>query len=100
VGRTSFRFHVAQSQAQPPPCPHVCSTLHFMPSDYYGRLPRLLRDELLEGRWLPIVGAGLSANAETAGGKRPPMWRDLGNRVADYLDTGYGLDGPVDANHF
>lgn len=68
-----------------------------MPADYYGRLPRLLRDEFLAGRWLPVVGAGISANAETASGRRPPMWKELGDELAKYLPSGYGGDGPVDA---
>jgi hypothetical protein len=68
-----------------------------MPIDYYGRLPRLLRDEFLEGRWLPVVGAGMSANAEAGSGRKPPMWKKLGEEVANYLSTGYGIDGPIDA---
>jgi hypothetical protein len=68
-----------------------------MSIDYYGRLPRLLQDEFVEGRWLPIVGAGMSANAAASGDRRPPMWSSLGSQVAAYLSKGSGGDGPVDA---
>ena len=68
-----------------------------MPPDYYGRLPKLLREELADGRWLPVVGAGMSANAITPEGKSPPMWDALGAEINAYMPTGHGADGPVDA---
>ncbi|MFL6139635.1 MAG: SIR2 family NAD-dependent protein deacylase [Frankiaceae bacterium] len=68
-----------------------------MAIDYFARLPRLLQDEFSAGRWLPIVGAGISANARTRTGKQPPAWKELGEAVRQYLPDGYGVDGPVDA---
>ncbi len=65
--------------------------------DYYGRLPRLLQDELRDGRWLPIVGAGMSLNAVTPSQRRMPDWKLLGERVAEYLPPGYGEGGPVES---
>ena len=68
-----------------------------VPTDYYDRLPRLLQDEFLEGRWLPVVGAGMSANAVAPPNRTPPTWNALGDGVASYLDRGHGTSGPVDA---
>lgn len=68
-----------------------------MVSDYIGRLPLLLREQLVDGRWLPIIGAGLSANSKTTAGHRPPLWNELGRRVEAYLPAGYSNGSPVDA---
>jgi hypothetical protein len=68
-----------------------------VPIDYFERLPLLLREEFAAGRWLPVIGAGISANAITRGGKPLPTWTALGDAVRLYLPTGYGVDGPVDA---
>lgn len=66
-------------------------------TDYYAKLPRLLRDEFTDGRWLPIIGAGISANASTPAGEHPPKWQELGEEIREYLPRGYGADGAVDA---
>ncbi|MCW2744860.1 MAG: hypothetical protein JWM48_1410 [Mycobacterium sp.] len=68
-----------------------------MPVDFYARLPRLLQDEFANGRWLPIVGAGLSANAASRSGQRPPTWDALGDEIRRYLPEGYGTTDAVDA---
>lgn len=68
-----------------------------MSTDYYGRLPKLLQDEFLEGRWLPVVGAGMSANAVAPGNRTPPTWNALGEGIVAYLDKSHGTSGPVDA---
>ena len=51
------------------------------------RLPIGLRRALAGGRWLPLVGAGLSANAATADGRSPPTWNGLGRELACELSV-------------
>lgn len=46
-------------------------------SNYLERLPPGLRRALFAGRWLPLVGAGISATATTEDGRRPPTWSAL-----------------------
>ena len=63
--------------------------------------PRPLLDELIEGRWLPIIGAGLSRNAITPDGKGLPLWDELGREIAaDVGSAGseqYPYADPLDA---
>jgi hypothetical protein len=49
---------------------------------YLQRLPGGLRRSLFAGRWLPLVGAGISNSAETETGGRAPTWTDLGAELA------------------
>lgn len=53
------------------------------------RVPRHLLDELVEGSWLPIVGAGFSRNAVIQAGDPPVSWSGLGIALAQEID---GLD--------
>ncbi len=46
--------------------------------NYLKHLPKPLVEDLLAGRWLPIVGAGFSRNARVPRGKKMPLWNDLG----------------------
>jgi hypothetical protein len=66
-----------------------------MSVSYVARLPRGLRHALAEGRWLPLIGAGLSANAATADGRHPPAWQGLGEQFGKELEV--DLADPVDA---
>lgn len=58
--------------------------------------PKPLLQDLVEGRWLPIVGAGFSRNAVTPPGKVMPDWNDLGRSFAEELKD-YPYVHPVDA---
>jgi HEPN domain-containing protein len=49
-------------------------------------VPAHLLDELVEGSWLPIVGAGLSRNAVITGGKPPVSWPELGTELQSDVD--------------
>jgi hypothetical protein len=63
---------------------------------YLNSFPQPLLDELVAGRWLPIVGAGLSANAEVPPGLEIPLWDELGHGVAEDLPDHY-YAGAIDA---
>ena len=65
-------------------------------SHYLDCFPRPVLDELVAGRWLPIVGAGLSVNAEVPPGLEIPMWDSLGQAVAEDLPDHY-YAGALDA---
>lgn len=67
-----------------------------MANKYLQYFPKPLLDDLVSGRWLPIVGAGLSFNAKVPAGKKVPMWGDLGKALEDDL-TDFSSNGPVDA---
>jgi hypothetical protein len=58
--------------------------------------PKPLLQDLLEGRWLPIVGAGFSLNASASDGARMPLWDDFGRKLAGEMED-YPYTGPVDA---
>jgi hypothetical protein len=60
--------------------------------------PRPLLDDLAAGRWLPIVGAGMSRNADVeAGSPGIPDWSELGKVIAEGLGPEYGGSGPVES---
>ena len=75
----------AAGSISPPPTPAT---------RYVDRLPRDLRRVLAEGRWLPVVGAGMSACATLDDGRSPPLWNALGTQVAADLDVPAG--DPID----
>lgn len=50
---------------------------------------------MAEGRWLPLIGAGLSANASTADGRHPPAWQELGKEFGKELEV--ATTAPIDA---
>ena len=58
------------------------------PDYYLKRIPKSLLDDLIRNRWLPIVGAGMSANADVPGGKRVPLWRELSKMLSDEVRPG------------
>lgn len=49
-----------------------------MAPKYLRYFPKPLLDDFLKGRWLPVVGAGMSLNAEVPLDAKMPLWRDLG----------------------
>lgn len=67
-----------------------------MATKYLQRFPKPLLDDLVAGRWLPIVGAGFSRNAVLPPGKSMPLWTDLGDALASDLGD-YAAASPLDA---
>ena len=59
-------------------------------------VPKPLLNDLVGGRWLPVVGAGLSRNAEILGTGSMPDWKELGKRVGQELPPGYAADSPLE----
>jgi len=56
-------------------------------------LPRPLYDDIVHGRWLPVVGAGLSRNARVPSGQAPPDWVGLATKLrTDLADPEDALD--------
>ncbi len=63
---------------------------------YLNHFPPPLLQELVAGRWLPLLGAGISRNASTRDGTLIPLWPDLGELLAkDVLD--FDTNDPVEA---
>lgn len=58
-------------------------------------VPAPLRADLIRGRWLPIVGAGMSKNATVPHGLGPLDWRELGKKLGEDLPRA-SFDGPLD----
>jgi hypothetical protein len=67
-----------------------------MPERYIKHFPKPLLDDLVAGKWLPVVGAGLSRNASVSSGKQMPLWDDLGRQLAEELSD-YPYAGALDA---
>ena len=67
-----------------------------MSNKYLKFLPKPLLDDLVNGRWLPIVGAGLSRNAVLSSKKTMPLWKELAKSLADEI-PGFEYDNPIDA---
>lgn len=66
-------------------------------SDLLRFVPRSLLHDLVDGRWLPLIGAGLSRNAVVPTGDPPVNWIDLGRKVALDLDGVEATAGPLEA---
>ncbi|MFJ6028793.1 SIR2 family NAD-dependent protein deacylase [Pseudarthrobacter sp. NPDC092424] len=45
-------------------------------------VPNSLLDDLSQGRWLPLIGAGFSRNAVVQDGRLPVTWAELGRELA------------------
>lgn len=60
------------------------------------RVPRHLLDELVEGSWLPIVGAGFSRNAVIQGGNPPVSWPELGAALGRDVDGTDATSGTLE----
>jgi len=56
-----------------------------MPTKYLNHFPKPLLEDLVQGRWLPIVGAGFSRNAVVPLNKQMPLWSDLLKQLEDDL---------------
>ncbi|MCQ4118380.1 SIR2 family NAD-dependent protein deacylase [Rhodococcus tibetensis] len=56
------------------------------------RVPRHLLDELVEGSWLPIIGAGFSRNAVFRDGDPPASWAELGAALGSDIE---GVDDSI-----
>lgn len=65
-------------------------------SQYIKHFPKPLLDDLVAGRWLPVIGAGMSRNAVVASGRQVPLWDDLGREMAADLQD-YPYAGALDA---
>jgi hypothetical protein len=63
---------------------------------YVSFFPKPLLDDLVKGRWLPVVGAGMSLNAVLPSGAKMPLWGDLSKILSDEL-TDYSPTGVLDA---
>jgi len=59
-------------------------------------LPPPLRADFYAGRWLPMVGAGFSRNAQLPDGQQMPDWNELG-RLLNTEMPDYTAHGPIDA---
>ncbi|NLD93980.1 MAG: SIR2 family protein [Fibrobacter sp.] len=58
--------------------------------------PKPLLTDLIAGRWLPVIGAGLSRNAINTTEKELPMWDELGRIFSGELQD-YSYTNPIDA---
>jgi hypothetical protein len=63
---------------------------------YISLFPKPVLDDLVTGRWLPVVGAGMSLNATVPPGKKMPLWAGLGKELADEL-TDYTSTSVLDS---
>lgn len=67
-----------------------------MATKYLSYFPKPLLDDLVKGRWLPVVGAGMSLNAALPAPAKMPLWSDLSRILAEEL-TDYSPVGVLDA---
>lgn len=56
-----------------------------MPTKYLQHFPKPVLDDLVTGRWLPIIGAGMSLNATVPSGAKMPLWAQMGEMLTDEL---------------
>jgi hypothetical protein len=52
---------------------------------YLAYFPKPVLDDLVTGKWLPVVGAGMSLNATVSGGRKMPLWAGMGKQLTDEL---------------
>ena len=50
-------------------------------------IPAPVLDDFVRGRWLPVVGAGLSRNAAVKDGPPPALWPELGSGMGSALSA-------------
>src|SRR5438105_3305693 len=67
-----------------------------MPTNYLKYLPDPLLDDLVQNRWIPILGAGMSRNAIAPKGTQMPLWHRLGKSFAEEMKD-YPYSDAVDA---
>jgi hypothetical protein len=62
-----------------------------VPAKYISHFPKPVLDDFVTGKWLPVVGAGMSLNAVLPPGKKMPLWAGLGtglgSELADFSST-------------
>ncbi|MEG8053142.1 SIR2 family protein [Sphingomonas aerolata] len=63
---------------------------------YIQHFPKPLLDDLVAGRWLPVLGAGMSMNATLPPGAKMPLWPDLGTALAGEM-AAYSSAGALDS---
>lgn len=56
-----------------------------MAHKYISHFPKPVLDDLLTGKWLPVVGAGMSLNAVVPSGKKMPLWPELSKELTGEL---------------
>ena len=56
-----------------------------MAPKYLAHFPKPLLEDLVNGRWLPVVGAGMSLNAKLPPPAKMPLWQELGKGFSDEL---------------
>jgi hypothetical protein len=63
---------------------------------YLPHFPKPVLDDLVTGKWLPVIGAGMSLNAVVPAGKKMPLWgamsKELSDELSDFTATSV-LDG-------
>lgn len=63
---------------------------------YLPYFPKPVLNDLVTGKWLPVVGAGMSLNAILPAGKKMPLWagmsKELTDELSDFASTSI-LDG-------
>jgi hypothetical protein len=63
---------------------------------YLPHFPKPILDDLVTGKWLPVIGAGMSLNAVVPIGKKMPLWgamsKELTEELRDFTATSV-LDG-------
>jgi hypothetical protein len=67
-----------------------------VPAKYLPHFPKPALDDLVLGKWLPVIGAGMSLNAIVPTGKKMPLWatmsKELSDEMRDFSPTSV-LDG-------
>ncbi|MBI4898910.1 MAG: SIR2 family protein [Actinobacteria bacterium] len=58
--------------------------------DLLDHIPTPVLDDFVGGRWLPVIGAGLSRNAVVNEGRLPALWPELGSSMAGALGIDKG----------
>jgi hypothetical protein len=76
--------------------PDVTNAERSVAKNHIQHFPKPLLDDLVNGRWLPVIGAGMSLNATLAPPAKMPLWGDLGKYFADELKD-YSPTGVLDA---
>lgn len=56
-----------------------------MAPKYLAHFPKPLLEDLVNGRWLPVIGAGMSLNAKLPPPIKMPLWHELGKSFADEI---------------
>ena len=67
-----------------------------MSAKYLPHFPKPVLADLVTGRWLPVIGAGMSLNASVPSGKKIPLWAELSKQLADEL-TDFASTSVLDA---